>query len=59
MNTERSFESACQRLEREGFTATDEQWSDIDEKAFEVARALHPDGSYALYKKQREVRRAS
>lgn len=58
MLTERSFKSACRRLEREGFTRTDEQWSDIDESEFKVARALHPDGSYALYKKPRHTQRA-
>ena len=51
--TLKKFGDACRRLEREGFTQTDEQWSDINEKVYEVARALHPDGSYALYKRAR------
>jgi hypothetical protein len=53
MMTLKKFEQGCSRLEQEGFTPTHEQWSDIDETLFEVARALHPDGSYVLYKKQR------
>jgi hypothetical protein len=53
MMTLKKFEQGCSRLEQEGFTFTHEQWSDIDETLFEVARALHPDGSYVLYKKQR------
>jgi hypothetical protein len=53
MMTIKKFEHGCRRLEREGFARTHEQWSDIDENVFEVARALHPDGSYTLYKKQR------
>jgi hypothetical protein len=53
MMTIKKFEHGCRRLEQEGFNRTHEQWSDIDENVFEVARALHPDGSYTLYKKQR------
>lgn len=49
-----SFESQCRRLEREGFTASSMQWCDVDATLLEVARALHPDGSYRLYLRKRE-----
>ena len=52
--TEKQFEAGCRRLERQGFERTTKQWCDIDESEFEVARVLHPNGSYALYQRKRE-----
>ena len=53
IHTVKKFNDACRRLEREGFEQAFETWADIDESVYEVARALHPDGSYALYKRPR------
>lgn len=53
LHTIAKFNRACRQLEREGFTETSEEWSSIDNVEFETARALHPDGSYALYKRSR------
>ena len=53
LNTVKRFEAGCRRLEKQGYTRTHEQWCDIDESKFEIARALHPDGSYALYIRER------